>query len=143
MAKDDDDLDNPEITGNTISHGFDGTGTTSPADVRQRAEELAVIDGLRPNDVNEGHLLRARAELGGAAETPNDVVAESNVLADRDPIAGSSGLHTRNVRPSDDESVGEMLYAQGVEEAVHERMLTATETLERRERGLEADVDEN
>ena len=43
----------------------------------------------------------------------------------------------------DEETIGERLYAHGVEEAVHDEMLSASETLERRERGLEADDNGN
>lgn len=141
MAQDDDNLENPEVTGNRISKGFRGAGTNTPDDLRQRAEELAIIEGLRPEDANAGHLRRAREELLGGGETPNDVMPESTTLADRDPVSGSGGRHTPNLGANDEPMIGEELYAQGVEEAVHDEMLEASETLERRERGLEADDD--
>ena len=141
MAQDDDNLANPEVTGSRISAGFSGTGTSSPDDLRRRAEELAVIEGLRPEAVNGGHLRRAREELSGGGESPNDVMPESTTLADRDPVSGSGGSHTPNHGVGDEETIGERLYAQGVEEAVHDEMLAASESLERRERGLERDDD--
>ncbi|MBV9657712.1 MAG: hypothetical protein JO295_06340 [Verrucomicrobia bacterium] len=136
---DDDNLENPEFTGGKISHGTDGAGVPGERDVLRRARELARIDGLGPEAVDERYLEQARRELHGEATGPDDLVAESDSLADRDPVIGSRGRHTPNVATSDEQTAGEKLYAGGVDEAWHDEMRTASETLDRQERGLGAD----
>ena len=139
MAKDDDNLENSEETRGKISVGLRGAGTLDADDVRRRAEQLARIDGLGAGGVNEHYLDQARRELRGEEIGPEDVVSESDTLADRDPVAGSRGRHTPNLGHGDEQAAGEKLYAEGVDEAWHDEMRAGSSALDRQERGLGAD----
>ena len=118
----------PEPSGKIID-GADGVGEIDKDMVEERARELAEIDGLTAEDVNEGHRLQARKELRGADDpfTPNDDAGGVGDLIERDDVPGESGSSTAPATNSasfgDEESVGEALYAEGIEEATHDRMV--------------------
>ncbi len=78
MAKDDDNIKNPESTGGKISEGMDGVGRSTKTDVRARAEELAADDGLSPHDVDERYLSQAREEMTGGNVPADDVLPEAD-----------------------------------------------------------------
>ena len=98
--------------------------------VEQRARELAEIDGLTAAEVNEGHLYRARQELRGAADplTPNDDEgAIGDLVASNDVEEESGAANNRAVNTDgydeDEQSVGEALVMEGLDEATHDRMV--------------------
>ncbi len=138
MAQNSDDPVHPDVSGQ-ISHRLEGAGVPSPDDVERRAGEIAITEGFQASEANEKHRNQARRELSGEQDRPSDVVAESTELYDRDPVIGSSGHQAPTMGPADEQSVGERLYAQGVDEATHDRMVAGSEALEHRERGLGAE----
>ena len=110
-----------------------GIGTVSRKIVRQRAVELAVINGRSAQDVSKSDWDLAKRELMGEPDIdPRDAVLESAPESERwDPVHGSTG-HKVPVASGDDEddegrSDSERLVGEGVAEAEHDQMLQATE----------------
>lgn len=101
----------------------DGLGTPSPETVRQRARELARIDGRdRYNDID---LERAWREVhGGHAGNVADEDEMPQSISERDMTATDAGHHAPNLRDGDD-TVLEELVAEGLDEAAHDQMLAA------------------
>jgi len=118
-----------------------GLGVPSPEMVRQRALELARIDGR--TDYNEQDWQQAKQELHGGHEyswdDEEDRMPQS--VSERDMTATDMGHHVENLRGGED-NVLEELVAEGMDEAVHDRMLEASKLEEREieERGLEENV---
>lgn len=139
MSKDDDNIENREFTGGKILAGIGGAGVPTPEDLRQRAEELAAIDGLSAKDVDERYLDQARQELMGDEIAPDDIVPEADALESRDEVLGESGRHIPNMGPSDEATVAEKLVAEGMGEALHEEMREGSRKLDREDQGLELD----
>jgi hypothetical protein len=104
-----------------------GLGTPSPDMVRQRARELSVIDGREANAFTEADWEQAKAELhGGHLAEDEAAQCDTRSFDDHDGVVGSAGRHTPNVGATEEiENLGEELIHEGMEEAVHERMLEA------------------
>jgi len=113
-------------------------GTPSADTVRQRAAELALIDGRStPNEQDWKH---AFLELHGGHHDPNAHDGDSEMLSgmsETDSVAPSLGRHIRQAETDGGESLGEELIAEGIEEANHDRMLESRrmEETEDEERG--------
>ena len=123
---------NPLHEGAIIIHGI-GIGTVTRGMVRQRAAELAAINGRGPHEASRSDWDDARRELNGGGELdPQQTMLESAPESDRwNPIAGSAG-HEALVAFDDNEdedgrSIGERLFEEGVEEAGHDQMVQAAE----------------
>jgi len=111
------------VSGKILSH-HEGLGTPSAETVRQRAAELARIDG-RPAP-GEQDWKRAFLELHGGHHDPNPREDESDMLgatSATDSVAPTLGRFIREQDMDSDDSVGEELVIEGVEEAEHEQML--------------------
>ena len=102
-----------------------GMGVPSPEMVRQRALELARIDGR--TEFNEQDWQRAKQELHGGHQNSwddeEDRMPES--ISGRDMTATDTGHHIENLRGGED-NMAEELVAEGMDEAVHDQMLEAT-----------------
>ena len=113
----------------------DGLGLPSTDLVRKRALELAIIDGRTEYNDQDWH--RAKMELHGGHpyswDDEEDRMPQS--ISERDMTATDTGHHTENLRGGED-NVLEELVTEGMEEAVHERMLEAS-------RLTEEDLEEN
>lgn len=105
-----------------------GLGEASGTDIERRARELAQIDGR--DAFTDADLARAAEELGGsgrAALAPEVVSPEIEELTTWDDPVGQDG-HRREKIPLEDESdVAEQLIRDGIEEADHDRRVTAAE----------------
>jgi hypothetical protein len=119
-----------------------GIGTVTRKMVRERAVELAVIDGRSMQDVSKSDWDQAKRELTGEPDIdPNAAALESVPESERwDPLPGSTGhiVPVTSIDGEDDEgrSVGERLVEEGVQEAGHDQMLQsarATQKSNRRE----------
>ncbi len=114
-----------------IAENFSGIGTVSRAMVRERAEELAVINGRTEQDMSIYDWEQAKRELtGGQDMDPKQVMLESIPEEERwNPIYGSTGCQVP-VSPLEDEdeegrSEDAQLVEQGVADAEHDQMFQA------------------
>lgn len=108
-----------------------GIGTVTRGMVRERAVELAVINGRSALDASKTDWEQAKRELTGEPDKdPNDIVLESAPESERwDPVSGSTG-HQAPVISNDDEddegrSDSEKFVEEGVLEAEHDQMIQA------------------
>jgi hypothetical protein len=113
-----------------------GIGTVTRKLVRERAVELAIINGRSAQDVSKSDWEQAKRELTGVPDTdPKEAILESAPESERwDPVPGSTG-HKAPVTASEDEddegrSDNEKLVEEGIAEAEHNQMLKASRKLE-------------
>jgi|ERR1035438_3059784 hypothetical protein len=118
-----------------------GIGTVTPKMVRQRAAELAVIDGRSEQGVSKSECEEARRELTCEPDTdPGEAAIASAPESQRwDPVPGSTG-HKVSVPPGDDEddegrSDNERLVEEGIAEAEHDHLVQAARATEKKDGG--------
>jgi hypothetical protein len=121
---------NPLKEGALIENS-DGIGTVTRKMVRERAVELAVINGRSALEVSKSDWEDAKRELtGGTDLDPKEAVLESVPESERwDPLPGSAG-HQAPVEAGEDEdaegrSDNERLVEEGIAEAEHDQMREA------------------
>jgi len=117
-----------------IIHHSEGMGTPTADMVRQRAQELARINGRE--EFNDEDWREAKRELHGGHQS-NDTNGDMDMataVSEHDMVVCSMGKHVENVGLDDQENMVEELIAEGMDEAVHEQMLAA--------RGEEEDEEE-
>jgi hypothetical protein len=109
-----------------------GIGTVTRKMVRERAVELAVINGRSAEEVSKSDWEQAKRELTGESDAdPKEAILESTPESERwDPLRGSTG-HKVPAAASDDEddegrSDNERLVEEGIAEAEHDQMRQAT-----------------
>jgi hypothetical protein len=108
-----------------------GIGTVTRKMVRERATELAVINGRAAHEASKSDLEQAKRELtGGPEDDANKNRIESAPESDRwNPAPGSTGVKLPT-SPSEDEdeegrSDNENLINEGIAGAEHEQMREA------------------
>ena len=111
-----------------------GIGTVNRGMVKERAVELALINGRTTLEVSQSDWEQAKSELTGGSDVDlNDALLESAPESERwDPVHGSTG-HKAPESSSDDEnedgrSDSAMLVEEGIAEAQHDQMLQAART---------------
>lgn len=107
-------------------HG-NGLGAPSPEEVETRAREIAMIDERNPNEFTDADWKQARRELMGEENnTPPEETSDNADMTEEWTVVASSKGH-RMPRPGTDEeeTVGEHLVIDGLEEAAHDQMLEA------------------
>lgn len=120
----------PKQTALTINST--GIGTVTRKMVRERATELALINGRSPQDVSVADWEQAKRELTGQPDMDaNEALLELAPESERwDPLPGSTGhiIPVASIDGEDDDgrSIGEKLIDEGVQEAEHDQMLQAT-----------------
>jgi hypothetical protein len=109
-----------------------GIGTVTRKMVRERAIELAVINGRPAQDVSKSDWEQAKRELTGEPDAdPKEAILESAPESERwDPLPGSTG-HKAPVAASEDEddegrSDNEKLVEEGIAGAEHDQMRQAS-----------------
>ena len=108
-----------------------GVGTVTDKMVRERAVELAIIDGRAAQEVSNSDLDQAKRELTGESDIdPKEAILESAPESERwDPLPGSTGrvVPVTSTDDEDDEGRGtsERLVEEGVLEAEHDQMRQA------------------
>src|SRR5450756_975622 len=122
---------NPTKQG-SLTENSAGLGTVTRKMVRERAVELAVINGRSAQDVSKSDWEQAKREMTGDSDPdPNEAVLESAPESERwDPVPGSTG-HKVPVAPSDDEddegrSDSERLVDEGIAGAEHDQTRQAS-----------------
>jgi hypothetical protein len=115
-----------------LTENSTGIGTVTPQMVRERAAELAMINGRSADEAGRSESEQARRELTGEPDTdPKEAALESAPESERwDPLPGSAGRKIP-AAPSEDEddegrSDNERLVQEGIEGAEHDQMLQAT-----------------
>ena len=108
-----------------------GIGTVTRKMVRERATELALINGRSIQDVSVADWEQAKRELTGEPDLdPKEALLEAAPESERwDPLPGSTGhiIPVASIDGEDDDgrSIGEKLIDEGVQEAEHDQMLQA------------------
>ena len=108
-----------------------GVGTVTDKMVRERAVELAIIDGRAAQEVSNSDLDQAKRELtGGSDMDPKEELLESAPESERwDPLPGSTGrvIPVTSIDDEDDEgrSASQRLVDEGILEAEHDQMRQA------------------
>src|ERR1700704_1202461 len=97
-------------------HG-NGVGVPSPDAVEKRAREIAMSAERNPNAFPDADWDQARRELLGAQDTiaPEETEENAEVVEEWNVVASSMGH--RAPRVEDDETLGEQLVGDGIEEA--------------------------
>ena len=109
-----------------------GLGTVTRKMVRERAIELAVINGRPARDVSKSDWEQARRELTGEPDTdPKEAALESAPESERwDPVPGSTGHKAREAPSADEDEEGrsdnERLVEEGMAGAEHDQMRQST-----------------
>jgi hypothetical protein len=121
---------NPSKDG-VVTENSAGIGTVTRKMVRQRAVELAAINGRSAHEVSKSDWDQARRELtGDSGSDANEAALESAPESERwDPVPGSTG-HKVPVAPSDDEddegrSDNERMVDEGIAGAEHDQQRQA------------------
>lgn len=115
----------PEAAPQKIEIAGSGLGEVSDTDIDKRAGELARIAGRqRPHD---GDFMQAREELSTTVQpfAPEAIapIVEEIVTWDESPIA--TGDRAARGLPEDEANIGEQLVEEGIEEAEHDRRVSA------------------
>ncbi len=106
-------------------------GTVTRKMVRERATELALINGRAAQEVSSEDWAQAKRELTGKPDLdPKEALLESAPESERwDPLPGSTGhiVPVTSIDGEDDDgrSLGEQLVDEGVQEAEQDQMLQA------------------
>jgi hypothetical protein len=115
----------------TLTENSAGIGTVTRNMVRERAIELAVINGRSAQDVSKSDWEQAKLELtGGSDADSNEALLESAPESERwDPLPGSTGQKVA-AAPSEDEddegrSDDERLVDEGIAGAEHDQSVQA------------------
>jgi hypothetical protein len=126
-------MTNPLKAG-VLTENSAGIGTVTRGMVRERAVELALINGRTALEVSKSDWEQAKRELTGEPDTdPKEAVLESAPESERwDPVHGSTG-HKVPVASNEDEddegrSDSERLVEEGIAEAEHDQRLQAART---------------
>jgi hypothetical protein len=113
--------------GKITVHG-NGLGVPSPEEVEQRAREIAMIDERDPDEFTDADWNQARRELLGDVLPPPPEETEASARMEEEWEVTPDDSGHRVPRPGIDENeetLGEHLVTDGVEEASHDQMLEA------------------
>ena len=110
-----------------------GIGTVTREMVRQRAVELAIINGRTAQDASKADWEQAKRELTGEPDMdPKDAGLESAPESDRwNPVQGSSGQKVPAAPGEDEDQEGrsdnQRLVEEGIQSAEHDQMRKASQ----------------
>jgi hypothetical protein len=116
-----------------------GVGTVTRKMVRERATELALINGRSAQDVSVADWEEAKRELtGGSDVDPKETLLEAAPESERwDPLPGSTGhiipVTSIDGEDNDGRSMGEKLIDKGLLEAEHDQLLQAARANEKKD----------
>jgi hypothetical protein len=108
-----------------------GLGTVTRKMMRERAVELAVINGRSAHEVSKSDFDQARRELTGEPDAdPKEALLDSAPESERwDPVPGSTGKKIPASASEDEDDEGrsdnELLVEEGIAGAEHDQMLQA------------------
>jgi hypothetical protein len=119
-----------------FSIGGRGLGTVTEEMVRERASEIAIMNGRSKHKVLDTDMEQARRELLGQ-ERLNPEASDTEKLPEEGLwrlAGGSTGEQVENVPAPDEQTFAEKLVEEGVADAEHDQQVQATEESLRRER---------
>jgi Protein of unknown function (DUF2934) len=108
-----------------------GIGEVSDALLRERALEIAIIEGRSDTQVTEADWDQAERELSGeTGMDPQEAILEAAPESERwDPVPGFTGHSAPQIISDEEDEEGrsdeEALVEEGVREAEHDQMLQA------------------
>ncbi|PYJ20796.1 MAG: hypothetical protein DME99_09160 [Verrucomicrobia bacterium] len=107
-------------------HG-NGLGAPSPEEAEKRAREIAMIDERNPDEFTDADWRQARQELMGAENNkpPEETPDNADLTEEWAVVASSKGHRMPRPGTEEEETVGEHLVIDGLEEAAHDQMLEA------------------
>jgi len=114
-----------------MSENGHGIGPVSRGMLKERAVELAIINGRTASEVSKSDWEQAKRELTGESDSDvNDTLLESAPESERwDPLPGSQGHKSPEASSDDEDDDGKSdsarLVEEGVAEAEHDQMLQA------------------
>lgn len=113
-----------------------GLGTVTYEMVMRRAREIAIINGRSAQNVLDSDIDEALAEMEGKDEMVPEATAEENLTEDQrwDPVPASEGTQAPTIPASDEQTVAEKLYDEGVADAEHDQEIKATREAWRKDR---------
>lgn len=113
-----------------------GLGTVTEEMVRERAAELALVNGRPPGQILDSDLTQARRELTGRETVvPTPTPAEELTEDERwDPAGKSEAGKIPPVPAADEQTFAEELVEEGAEDAEQERMVQGTRESQHRDR---------
>jgi hypothetical protein len=113
-----------------------GLGTVTEEMVRQRAAELALINGRPPGQILDSDIDEARRELTGRETlVPTPPPAEELTEDQRwQPVAESMGNKAPTMPAPDEQTFAEELVEEGVEDAEQDSMVQGTRESQHRDR---------
>jgi hypothetical protein len=123
-----------------VTENSAGIGTVTRKMARERAAELAVIDGRSAQDVSKSDWEQAKRELTGEPDIdPKDSILESAPESERwDPVPGSTGHKVPAAASEDEDDEGrndnERLVEEGIAEAELDQSRQATQDAEKEEK---------
>lgn len=127
-------ISNPLKQG-SLTENSAGLGTVTRKMVRERAVELAIINGRPEQEVSKTDWEQAKRELTGRPDMdPKQALLEAAPESERwDPVPGSTG-HKVSATPSEDEdeegrSDNEQLVVEGTAGAEHNQARQAASTV--------------
>jgi hypothetical protein len=105
----------------------EGAGAPSPEAVRQRAREIAIINGRAASDYTDEDFRQAKMELMQEPEPDDEQQAEESLPFEpgNGDVLGGQAHQARNFGAEDETSVGEELIHEGMDEALHDEMVEA------------------
>lgn len=115
-----------------LTENSSGLGTVTRTMIRERAVELALINGRSAPEVAKSDWEQAKRELTGEPGVdPKEAVLEAVPESQRwDPVPGSTGHQVPTAPSADEDAEGrsdqERLVAEGMAEAEHDQMHQAS-----------------
>ncbi|HEY2615131.1 MAG TPA: hypothetical protein VGI42_05440 [Chthoniobacterales bacterium] len=112
--------------GRIVVHG-NGVGAPTPELIEKRAREIALIAERDPNQFTDADWDQAQRELMGTATTsaPEETRENAELTEEWSVVPSTTGERAPRAGVDDDETLGEKLVSDGLEEAAHDQMLAA------------------
>jgi hypothetical protein len=114
-----------------LTENSEGIGTVTRKMVRERASEIAVIDGRSAQHISKSDWEQAKRELTGLPDVdPKEAVLDEAPESERwDPVPGSTGNKVAAAPSADEDEEGrsdnERLVEEGIAAAEHDQMRQA------------------
>jgi hypothetical protein len=115
-----------EFSPGKISEHLTGVGTVTAGMVRERAREIARINGRSPDHFSREDWEEARRELQGISPGQEERVDLEPADTPWEGPTGGVGHRAETIEASDEQEVAERLVEEGAEEANHDRMSEGT-----------------